>query len=663
MATIERIGVLVDYETRSRVDLLVHGNSRYARDLSTEVLCLCAADVYFENGKYMVDRASKRVYDFRSGNPDLAGFLPDQGKGEMMFAFNAGFEYLITTETLGIAWPIKAMYCVQLMALYNGLPASLDEVSKAAPLKSPKDEQGHRLMLRMCKPDKATGEFPYSDEMMDRLIEYCRQDIEAEAEVLETLRPVPAYELSCYHETLRMNMAGLPVDLELAVKAIAMTAEISAELQAKFPDVNMKSSKQIKDFTSQYGYPMTSTDKEHVAKALQDPNCPEEVKMFLEVKAAGVGSSSVSKFDSVVNFTDDDGMVRNAFRHHGAVRTGRWTSQGVQLQNLPRGEKRLIEKDKKTGRWLLPEIREYIRAGDYDSIYLVTNGRPMDAMRSVIRSLFAPAKGKVFVQRDLAAIEARGAFWFARAKGLQMFHDFDNGTGKEPYMIFADALGMDRFSGKAGVLSVNYGIGWKSLQAMCELQGKKIKDSEAEAIINLHREMFPEVKQTWDMIKVAIMSAFESRNTVTSVDGPVEPVKFIYDGNLRMRLPSGRVITYWDAKLQQGDYGPDVTYMTHGAEGGKAMGWHRTRTWAGSVFGHIVQGFSACIMRDIALRMTEAGIPPCLLVHDEAVTIADELDAERVFKIMGDIMKNPPAWAKGMPVQSAGYIESFYLKG
>jgi hypothetical protein len=67
-------------------------------------------------------------------------------------------------------------------------------------------------------------------------------------------------------------------------------------------------------------------------------------------------------------------------------------------------------------------------------------------------------------------------------------------------------------------------------------------------------------------------------------------------------------------------------------------------------------------MRDIALRMTEAGVPPCLLVHDEAVTIADESDAPRVFEIMGDIMKNPPAWAKGMPVQSAGWIGNFYRK-
>ena len=661
MGMMKRIGVLIDYETRSREDISVHGNSRYARHPSTEVMCLCAVDVFKDGDKFRVDRSTKRVYDFRDPFDDILSYMPR--RDELMFTFNAGFEYLITTETLGIPFPLEKMYCLQMTALYNGLPSSLDGVSKAVPLKAPKDEQGHRLMIRMCQPDKKTGDFPYSDDMMDRLLEYCEQDIEAEAEVLETLRPVPEYEMNCYRETLRMNMVGLPVDLELAEKAKHLTDLICTELQDKYPDINLKSHAQVKKFALDRGYPMKSVDKEHVTKALQDPACPKQVKGLLEVKAAGVGSSSVSKFDAVMNFTDSDGRVRNAFRHHGAVRTGRWTSQGVQLQNLPRGEKNIVEPDKKTGRWLLPEIRDYIRQGDIDSLYMVTNGRPMDAMRSVIRTLFAPDPGKKFVQRDLAAIEARGAFWFAKAEKLQMFFDFDKGQGKEPYMVFADELGMDRFAGKQGLLSTNYGIGWKTLQTLCEGQGRKLSDSEAEAIISLHRRMFPEIKETWSLVGEAAKQAIERPMEMFHVDGPTEPVKFIHDGKtLRMKLPSGRVLTYWDAKLQQGDYGPEISYMSHGSENGKAMGWHRTRTWGGSMYGHIVQGFSACIMRDIALKMTEAGIPPCLLVHDEAVTIADESRTKEVFDKMGEIMKNPPAWAYGLPVQSAGWIGDFYMK-
>jgi DNA polymerase len=659
MVTEKRIGVLMDYETRSRCDIKIHGNSPYARDSSTEVMCLCVADVYFNGKSFTVDRSSKMLWRFDEAIP-IEGFLPQDD--ELMFAFNAGFEYLITTQTLGIDFDPDKVYCLQHMALYNGLPASLDAISKAMPLEAPKDEQGHRLMLRMCKPQK-DGTFLYDDEKMERLCEYCIQDIEAEAELLEKLQPASDYEVQCYRETLKINLAGLPVDLELAQKAKVMVDEISAELQSRFPDINLRSAKQIKDFAASHGYTMESTDKEHVANALADSELPAPVRELLEVKAAGVGSSSVSKFDAFLNFTDSDGYLRMTYRHHGAVRTGRWTSQGVQTQNIPRGEKGIVEKDKVSGRWFLPEVRDCIRKGDIDSIYMMANGRPMDAMRSVIRTLLAPPPGKVFVQRDLSAIEARGAFWIAMAKALQMFIDFDNGTGDEPYMIFANALGMDRFAGKQGLLSTNYGIGLNTLLMLCAAQGRKLSESEGQSILDMHKQMVPEVKNFWDKIGAAATACIDNPMTVYEVDGPTEPIRFLHEGNrMKIRLPSGRVLSYWDAKLQPGKFGPEITYMTHGSENGKALGWHRTRAWGGSITGHIVQGFSACLMRHISSELFKAGLPPVMLVHDEAVLMVDKADAQEAFDTMGEIMNTPPAWAKGLPVQSAGWIGDFYRK-
>jgi len=657
----QRVGVLIDYETRSKVDIKVHGNSRYARDPSTEVMCLCAVDVFADGQRFRVDRSTKRLYDFRDTNDPICEYLP--GEAELMFAFNAGFEYLITTETLGIEFPIENVYCLQMTTLYNGLPANLDDVSKAVPLKAPKDEEGHRLMIKMCKPDKKTGEFPYSDEMQDRLLEYCDQDIEAEAEILERLNPVPEDEMNCFRETLRMNLEGVPVDLELTQKAADLTEVISAELQAKYPDINLRSHTQIKKFTSDHGYTLKSTDKEHVAQALQDPLCPKPVKELLEVKAAGVGSSSVSKFDAVMNFTDSDATLRMAYRHHGAVRTGRWTSQGVQIQNLPRGEKYIVEPDKATGRWHLPEIREYIRTGDLDSLYMVTNGKPMDAMRSVIRTLFAPPKGKKFVDRDLSAIEARLVVFLAQGENLKIFEDFDNGTGEEPYMIMANMIGADRFLGKVTTLSSGYGCGASTFVTMLSAMGVKIDEYQAKACLEAYKEMFPEVKAMWDLVGGAAKDAIETPMNVFEVATPNAPIKFIHDGKtLRMKLPSGRVIHYWDAKMQRGDYGPEITYMTHGAEGGKAMGWHRTRTWGGSLVGHATQASAACILRHIIRQLCSVGIEPTMLIHDEIVCTVDDDLAQGVFDKMGEIMKQPPAWAKGLPVQSAGWIGDFFVK-
>lgn len=649
----KRIGVLADYETRSPVDIKISGASVYAHHPRTEIMCLCVADVYRRTDDlgYVVDRSSKRLWSFNQ-DAELGDFLcrPD----EMLFAFNASFEFLITTKTANINLRPDQIYCLQCQALYNGLPAKLEDLSTAIPLAAPKDSEGHKLMLKMCKPQK-NGEYLYSEELMERLNQYCIQDIEAEAELLEVLKPLPEYELKCYQETLAINMEGIPVDTELVLASREMNQTIGDELQAMYPDINLKSHAQIKKFTASHGYVLKSTDKEHVANALADPKLPKPVRDLLQIKALGVGSSSVSKFEALVNFTDKDGKLRNAYRHHGAIRTGRWTSQGVQIQNLPRGEKDQLK--------IVDEIREIIRSGDVDSLYLKSGMRPMDALRTVIRTLFAAPKGYTFVQRDLSAIEARGAFWVSNAAQLQLFKDFDEGVGEEPYMIFANKLGMSRSGGKVASLSTNYGIGKDTLIKVSAAQGTVLSDSEGQAIIDFHRSEFPEVKDMWGKLGKAATSAIETPGIVTAVETPSNPIKFHHDGkHLRMKLPSLRVLTYWDCKLIPGQYGMEITYMTHGSENGKSLGWHRTRTWGGSIMGHLVQGFCACIMRHILLEMRKAGIPSIMTVHDEAVTMVKDDQAVSAFEKLGTIMNTPPAWAIGMPIQSAGWIGNFYIK-
>lgn len=650
----KRVGVLADYETRSPVDIKIHGASVYANDIRTEIMCLCVADVYrrADNLGFVVDRTSKRLWRFDE-DAELADFLcrPD----EILFAFNASFEFLITTKTANLPLTTDQMYCLQCVALYNGLPSSLDAVSKAMPLQSPKDDEGHRLMLEMCKPNKKTGSYPYSEEKMERLCEYCIQDIEAEAELLEKLIPLPEEELAYYRETLAINMDGIPVDMELVRAAKEMNTTISAELQGVFPDINMRSHAQIKTFTLKHGYILESTNKEAVANALADPKLPDPVRMLLDIKALGVGSSSVSKFDALVNFTDTDGKLRNAYRHHGAIRTGRWTSQGVQIQNLPRGEKDQLK--------AIDQIRDAVRARDIDALYMASGMRPMDALRTIIRTLFSAPKGYTFVQRDLSAIEARGALWVSQAKNLKIFTEFDNGVGKEPYMIFADLLSVDRFLGKTTVLSSGYGCGAATFQKMIAGMGVKIDEGMATKCLDTYKDMFPEVKEMWYKLDKAAKAAIETPGIVTAVETPSNPVKFKHDGqHLRMMIPSGRVLTYWGCELQPGAYGKEITYMTFGAEGGKAMGWHRTRTWGGGIMGCMTQGFCACIMRHILTEMRKAGIPSNMTVHDEAVTMVEEARAMEAMNKLTEIMNNPPDWAVGMPIQSAGWVGNFYRK-
>jgi len=50
------------------------------------------------------------------------------------------------------------------------------------------------------------------------------------------------------------------------------------------------------------------------------------------------------------------------------------------------------------------------------------------------------------------------------------------------------------------------------------------------------------------------------------------------------------------------------------------------------------------------------------LIHDECVCLVREEDAQKTFDKMTEIMNMTPAWAKGLPVKSAGWIGNFFVK-
>lgn len=657
----ERIGVLIDYETRSRVDLKLCGSHNYAQDESTEVMCFAIADVYQDGKRFKVDLDSKRIWRFDTFDDfdqEKYGVRDD----EFLFAYNAEFELNMTNlcmhrlHGMNTVEP-EQVYCLRALALANGLPGHLDAVSKAVPLKCPKDKDGHRLMMRMCKPG-GDGRFPYTAEKFERLIQYCDVDVLAEAETLEICTPFTEEELLNYQETLRINQEGIPVDMDLVRGGAKLVAKETERILSSMP-INLRSVKQVKEYAAERGLVMEKTDKEHIEKYLRLPDLHPEVREMLEIKALGIGSASVGKFDSFVHNTSPDGYLRGQYQFHGAARTGRWTSQGVQLQNLPRGVKDIAEPGK-DGKWILPDMRQAIKNEAMETVEHLSKGRPFDGFISSIRSCLAAPSGYTFVQRDLSAIEARGVLWVAGAKGIKIFEDFDKGIGEEPYMLFAEKINSDRFMGKQGILSTGYGVGAKTFMGLCESYGRPISRQLADTCLELYREWFPEVPAFWDAVGAAAIKACQLRGKVFEVETPTYPVKFKHNGkNLLLKLPSGRNLTYWGAKIEEDDYGrPQVVYYSSGV----GSGWYKNRLWGGVITGHIVQGFSSCILRNILNKMREAAIPACMHTHDEAVRMCKLDEAEACYKEMGTIMKTPPEWALGLPIESKGWTNPFYIK-
>src|SRR5262245_4497851 len=66
---------------------------------------------------------------------------------------------------------------------------------------------------------------------------------------------------------------------------------------------------------------------------------PGPVGVVLRARLA-TAKVSAAKLQAALDAADADGRLRDQFAYH-AAHTGRWSSRGVQLQNLPRPDRRL----------------------------------------------------------------------------------------------------------------------------------------------------------------------------------------------------------------------------------------------------------------------------------------------------------------------------------
>ena len=130
--------VSIDFETRSKVDITSYGLDKYARDPSTEVLCMA----------YSIDGGPVELY------------TPDQTIPQFMYqndvtfyAWNAAFEYNIMKHVLQL--PVKWEQFVDSMAIAaaNNLPQGLEDCAIALDSEYKKDPKGAQMPSQRCRTE------------------------------------------------------------------------------------------------------------------------------------------------------------------------------------------------------------------------------------------------------------------------------------------------------------------------------------------------------------------------------------------------------------------------------------------------------------------------------------------------------------------------------
>src|SRR5690606_1671274 len=134
------------------------------------------------------------------------------------------------------------------------------------------------------------------------------------------------------------------------------------------------------------------------------------IKRVLEIRQE-LSKTSVKKYQAMVEARCEDGRVRGLLQFYGANRTGRWAGRLVQVQNLPRN---YID--------TLDLARKLVREKKVEALKLVY-GNVSDTLSQLIRTVFVPREGHVFIISDFSAIEARVVAWLAREEWrLEVFN-------------------------------------------------------------------------------------------------------------------------------------------------------------------------------------------------------------------------------------------------
>jgi len=645
----------IDFETRSAIDLAIHGLDLYANDESTEVLCIAFGT------------SPENVMVVRPDSPNK-GILLDGGllehvrQGGKIQAWNVMFEYAIWNCVCvpKYGWPpLKLEQCVDSMAIAaaNNIPQNLEDAGQFLDAQYKKDPTGKKLIQKLCKPMKTKDinrqnnwQFNEDLELMRQLFNYCAQDVRTEMAITKQLRPLSSTEQKIWELTQRINLRGVPVDPQelhnavLAVceaqdaldnECVALTGCKPSERAKLLAWINRNSMDKLDDLTA-----------ETVEKMLQR-NIHPKVKRALELRQEG-SQTSVAKYAKMMEI-QRDGKIRNTLVYHGAS-TGRWASRGgLNLQNIAR-----------------PNLKDEQIACAIPKVFGEGVGT-MSELSSLVRSAIKAPMGKVFVDVDFSSIENRVGVWLAgQTDKVELFR-----KGLDEYKVFAseslyhvpyDEVTKDqRQVSKSAVLGAMFGQGYKGLVKYAEGMGVKITEEQAKNAVDNYRASYSRVRNCWYACQSMSIEAIQNPGDMIGKG----KLHFMYAKDmLWMKLPSGRFICWQDPKIETqltptGEMREGVTVRNQNTF---TRQWGRNNLIGSSIFQSAVQGTARDFLANAMLNLETAGYELVNSVHDEVLLLVDEQNGESAMKDVVRIMIKPPSWAPDFPLAAEGWYGKRYRK-
>lgn len=618
----------LDIETYSDVDLKKFGVYKYIESPVFEIM-MCT---------WSLDGSKTQVtFDME----DLRGYIEDPNV--LKVAHNAQFERLCFSAHFGM--PVGTYFDPEpwedtaAIAAECGYPRSLGPLAVALGAEE-KDEAGTALINWFCKPDR-NGNRRMPQDHPEKWAQFVAYGIQDTDTLRDVHRKLPGWPSQAERDTFivdqRINDRGIKVDREMAAKAIEADeggrAEAGEELKALLQIDNPGSLPQISKALGELGLVLPDMRADTLVEALKT-DLDDVQRRALELRQL-TALVAARKYAAALGSCSEDGRLRGQFRFFGA-HTGRWSSRGVQIQNMPRAT--LALPDGVITDTMPDERKEEIKA-----LFVVAHildlmmGSDMEpeTLKALVRSLFVGP----FTVVDYSSIEARVLAWLAGEKWvLDAIRD-----KRDIYMETAKRMStqdrpMTRQHGKVAVLALGYEGGVNALRHM----GADGTDEELMVLRNAWREANPRIKRMW----ATTNRAFVEGGTV----GKILIEKKNRGRDRHIILPSGRPLVYHGVKVQGSGYEQRITF-----DDPKGF---RTDTYGGRLVENITQAVSRDVLAEALVALDRSGYPVVGHVHDEAI-----VDGEAPVDEISRIMCKLPSWANGLPLDAEGFVTQRYRKG
>ena len=646
----------LDYETRSSTDLPAEGLGKYLADPTTAPYCftfrlpgMTSADIWTEF------------------QPVPAQVVRHIERGGLFVAHHAPFDFWIWNIAHRRLCPslpeirIEQVRCSAARARYNGLPGSLEGACSAMNLSIQKDVEGGAIMKQVMN-DLTKNERTHP-ELFARIYKYALTDTDAMYELWHATQPLTPQLQREFELDMRINARGFGVDVEAAqaMEDLKELAEVLLDYQITLLSqggiLAVTEIAKIKEYAKTFGEEIDDAGKEALKKIEARADIPDDLRQIISLR---LDASRAPKKSAAILRAHVGGRIHHSTKFHGAL-SGRSTASGAggaQLLNVARPRPGRKPEDCET----------YLdAAARRDTAFLSDPkvGPILAALADAQRPLFmAKGEGMTLVGADLSGIEARMAPWLANDEDKLV--DFEKGidgykkAAMNIYHVEYEEVTKDqRQVGKVADLALGFGGGDGAFGNMAANYGVHLPPEEISDIVFNWRAARPAFERWWSVLEYGVLIALDQPGREVSVPigrGLCTEIVFVRDDRaLRMRMPSGRTISYHNARLhlEPGAHVPIAIYD-------KPEGYVETLDRK-ILSNNLTQGLARDLFWGIMCDVDPVE-PIVHHVYDEVLLEVPEVRAELRLDQLIARMRMAPPWAPGLPLDAAGYVNPRWRK-